>query len=100
MKYRLFQYYNDELFGWNRVIEFYKAQSGELIRQITIGLDQQHTLLPPDNRNTGFIDEFMKLERNLNLVASQITSQLQRLERSIISPEDPLKRTFVSSKIR
>ena len=94
MTYGLFQYYNDELNTWNRIVEFHKEETGDLIRQITVVLDQQINSPANEKESGSFIDQFMVQQQEFDHVIHQIVSQKQRLQRTTSSPGKPLENPF------
>ena len=90
MVYNLFQYYKDELTGWNSTLETYNQQSGEFVRKISVGTKQQ-IKAGPDKESETFIDRFMAQEQNFGQITNLITSQQQRLDRSVTIPVKPIE---------
>src|SRR5687768_13798418 len=98
MIYGLFQYYHDELTNWNRVVEFHKQESGELVRQVTVVLDQQLNSPANEKESSGYIDQFMVQQQEFDHVLNTIISQLQRLEKLISSPGNLLQNPIISKQ--
>jgi hypothetical protein len=90
MIYGLFQYYHDELKTWNRVVEFHKIESGELVRQITVVIDQQINSPANEKESSSYIDQFMVQQQEFDHILHQIASQQQRLQRTASFPDKPL----------
>ena len=81
MIYGLLRYYNDELTSWKRAVEFHREESGELVRQITVMLDQQLNSPSNEKESSSFIDQFMVQLQEFDHINNQVTSQKQRLGR-------------------
>ena len=91
MTYGLFQYYTDELSGWNRVLEFHKEESGELVRKITVVLNQQAISSSHEKESGKFIDLFMVQHQEFDYITNQINSQQSRLEKTHVMPGEPVE---------
>jgi hypothetical protein len=78
--YGLFQYYKDELTGWNRTIVQCKGELGELVRKITVGEDQQ-IISASIKESDNFVDLLMEEEQKFDHLLNLVAGQLQRLER-------------------
>jgi hypothetical protein len=86
MVYGLSQYYNDELTDWYRVLTFHKAESRALVSKIAVVLEQQAISSVHEKESSSFIDQFMVQQQEFDHISNQITSQQQRLERTVSFP--------------
>lgn len=82
MIYGQFQYFNDELSGWSRIVAVHKEGLRESVRQIGLLLSQQITSSANRKESNSFTDQLMVQEQQFDHLAHQIVSQQQRLERS------------------
>jgi hypothetical protein len=81
MIYGQFQYYIDELNGWNRAIVFHKEELQELVRQISVLLCQGIVSFSNEKVSNSFTDQLLVQEQQFDHITQQIFSQQQRLER-------------------
>lgn len=106
MIYGQFQYYNDELNGWNKSLTFHKEQLRESVRQIGVLLDLQIITAADEKLSEEFTDQLMVQEQQFDHIAHQLISQQQRLDPTVFyagkAIDDPISQhqDSLRSKIR
>lgn len=94
MHYGLFQYYKDELTGWNRIVAFHQEESRELVRKIAIVLNESAESSTFEKKGSSFVNQLIGQQQELDYIFNQITSQQQRLDRTASFPGIPFEYPF------
>ena len=100
------QSYHDELATWNRIIAFHKAELRQALVQIGALLEMPAMSRSDSKDGNAFSDQLMVQEQQFDFITHQITSQRNRLEKtipfesSIIAPPLTHQQDLIRSKIK
>lgn len=100
------QYYHEELASWNRIIDFHKAELMQALVQIGALLEVPSMSRSDAKNGNAFSDQLIVQEQQFDFITHQITSQRNRLEKTIafqsaiIPPVISHQQDLIRSKIK
>lgn len=91
MIYGQFQYFDEELSGWTRIIVSHKETLGESVRQLAMLVNYNLITGSAEVECGAFTDQLMVQEQQFDFLSGLIVDQKHRLHRALHTPDAPIE---------